>query len=289
MSISLQADPTAPQGYILVNGTTAATIDASGVLTTTGLNSTNVNFSQGVITSNVNTGTLLQIINTGTGGHIWDICSNGSANAGGAGALQIYDATTSNTRLLILPDGTINTQGNSITNCPTTAKAWVNFTGVVTIFSGTYTQSGTSVTVSGNNFQSIGFAVGTAINFNPTTGSAILGTYVVTAVTTTSMTFTGGSSTTTSGNYTLTSSMVRSSYNVSSVTKNGTGSYTVNFATPMADANFCALATSYYSASYPNGYIALEVSRGATYVQISSTNTQANGDVPFINVAVFGN
>jgi len=31
---------------------------------------------------------------------------------------------------------------------------------------------------------------------------------------------------------------IRSSYNVSSVTKNGTGDYTVNFATAMADANY---------------------------------------------------
>jgi hypothetical protein len=31
---------------------------------------------------------------------------------------------------------------------------------------------------------------------------------------------------------------IRSSYNVSSVTKNGIGDYTVNFATPMADANY---------------------------------------------------
>jgi hypothetical protein len=30
----------------------------------------------------------------------------------------------------------------------------------------------------------------------------------------------------------------RANYNVSSVTKNGTGDYTVNFATPMADANY---------------------------------------------------
>ena len=33
---------------------------------------------------------------------------------------------------------------------------------------------------------------------------------------------------------------IRSSYNVSSVTKNGTGDYTVNFATAMADANYSA-------------------------------------------------
>lgn len=33
---------------------------------------------------------------------------------------------------------------------------------------------------------------------------------------------------------------IRSSYNVSSITKNGTGDYTVNFATPMVDANYSA-------------------------------------------------
>jgi hypothetical protein len=31
---------------------------------------------------------------------------------------------------------------------------------------------------------------------------------------------------------------IRSSYNISSVTKNGTGDYTVNFATAMSDANY---------------------------------------------------
>lgn len=38
MSISLQADQTAPQGYILVNGTTAATVNAFGNLTTNSIN-----------------------------------------------------------------------------------------------------------------------------------------------------------------------------------------------------------------------------------------------------------
>jgi microcystin-dependent protein len=33
MSISLEADPTLPQGYIKINGTTAATLDATGITT----------------------------------------------------------------------------------------------------------------------------------------------------------------------------------------------------------------------------------------------------------------
>jgi hypothetical protein len=40
---------------------------------------------------------------------------------------------------------------------------------------------------------------------------------------------------------------IRSSYNVSSVTKNGTGDYTVNFATPMADANYSVCISSAFT------------------------------------------
>jgi hypothetical protein len=36
---------------------------------------------------------------------------------------------------------------------------------------------------------------------------------------------------------------IRDSFNVSSITDNGTGDYTVNFATAMPDANYCAVAT----------------------------------------------
>ena len=37
---------------------------------------------------------------------------------------------------------------------------------------------------------------------------------------------------------------IRESYNVSSITDNGTGDYTVNFTTAMADVNYCSLVTS---------------------------------------------
>ena len=52
---------------------------------------------------------------------------------------------------------------------------------------------------------------------------------------------------------TATPSTIRASYNVSSVTKNGTGDYTVNFTTAMVDANYAiangkdnALAGTFY-------------------------------------------
>ena len=41
-----------------------------------------------------------------------------------------------------------------------------------------------------------------------------------------------------------TNQTIRSSYNVSSVTKNGTGDYTINFSTPMANANYAVVVSS---------------------------------------------
>lgn len=58
---------------------------------------------------------------------------------------------------------------------------------------------------------------------------------------TSSQTITGNG---TSSGFVFTNSGIRSSYNVSSVTKNGTGDYTVNFATPMADSNYSATYSS---------------------------------------------
>ena len=40
---------------------------------------------------------------------------------------------------------------------------------------------------------------------------------------------------------------IRAAYNVSSITDNGVGSYTVNFTTAMVDANYCVQTTSSYA------------------------------------------
>ena len=64
----------------------------------------------------------------------------------------------------------------------------------------------------------------------------------------------GGNSLTTAQNYSGTakawvnyngvSAVTRASFNVSSVTKNGTGDYTVNFSSAFSDANYSFLVTS---------------------------------------------
>jgi hypothetical protein len=81
---------------------------------------------------------------------------------------------------------------------------------------------------------------------------------------------------------------IRSSYNVSSITKNGTGDYTVNFATAMADAN--------YSVSSNFGNAATFLASGSvgvistSSVRITSGNlSSVNTDAPNCNVQIFGN
>ena len=94
--------------------TGAPSWDTSGNLTAVG---------NAKLTAASTTGTSIQLDNSGSaGGKAWYITSAGSANGSGAGALEFYT----------VGGGTINTQGNPITNCKTTAKAWVNFDGTGT-------------------------------------------------------------------------------------------------------------------------------------------------------------
>ena len=47
---------------------------------------------------------------------------------------------------------------------------------------------------------------------------------------------------------------IRASFNVSSITDNGTGDYTVNFSTAMVDANYSAIFASNLSVTAANAY-----------------------------------
>ena len=78
---------------------------------------------------------------------------------------------------------------------------------------------------------------------------------------------------------------IRSSYNVSSVTKNGTADYTVNFATAMADANYAGLMSFGYIDAGQNYWPAYVVSQTTTGIRVY----RYQEDLPCINVAVFGN
>lgn len=84
---------------------------------------------------------------------------------------------------------------------------------------------------------------------------------------------------------------IRSSYNVSSITDNGTGKYTINFTTATTDANYVMLGTasydntSTYAGRTVNSYSMSTSSCGVTVAYVYS----AVEDDGYVQVAFFGN
>lgn len=122
-------------------------------------------------------------------------------------------------------------------------RAWVYFDGTTNSnLTGTYSQSGTTVTATVNNH---GLLVGHAVQLSIGSGTAASGLYTVTGVISANQfTYTAGTSLTTSGNITLNFVTIRGSGNVSSVTKTATGNYIVNLVTAMPDTNFAVTTGS---------------------------------------------
>ena len=90
---------------------------------------------------------------------------------------------------------------------------------------------------------------------------------------------------------------VRASYNVSSVTYNGTGDYTVNFTTAFADTSYVTNLTMQRGDSAGNnpGFANLYATAGNAYtsvtttsVRITTSNASAGAmNVPYVGVACF--
>jgi len=81
------------------------------------------------------------------------------------------------------------------------------------------------------------------------------------------------------------------SYNVSSVTKNGTGDYTVNFASALADANYTisingfqnTTGANFLGSAYGNPY-------STTQVRVTTDNSAfALTDMQGVTITIFGN
>jgi hypothetical protein len=158
----------------------------------------------------------------------WDIGVDNVTESGGNTGSNLFisafndDGSYRATVLTInRANGGINANGNPITNCKSTAKAWVNFSGT------------------------------------GTTGQA---------------------------------QTIRSSYNVSSVTKNGTGDYTVNFATAMNDANYTVSGLKQDNASFLNGhiYLSTQTTTSVRVVTIEGSSGSAVDSVA-VTLQIFGN
>jgi hypothetical protein len=86
---------------------------------------------------------------------------------------------------------------------------------------------------------------------------------------------------------------IRAQYNVSSITDNGTGDYTVNFTTALADANYSAVAGgnctgATFTVAQPNtnGSFAYVAPTTSACRFLFSNNTAAK-DIDVCNVAIF--
>lgn len=85
---------------------------------------------------------------------------------------------------------------------------------------------------------------------------------------------------------------IRSSGNVSSITDNGTGNYTVNFATAMPDSNYAVSSSSRRGDTDNNSqvYLPLSGTYTSSSVQIVTAATQLSGDYidsDIVNITIF--
>jgi len=81
---------------------------------------------------------------------------------------------------------------------------------------------------------------------------------------------------------------IRDSGNVSSITDNGSGNYTVNFTTAMVDANYCASIT--YGSNSGSSLQLRSITRGTTTGQtffVTADGTNTGIDTNESNVAIF--
>lgn len=84
---------------------------------------------------------------------------------------------------------------------------------------------------------------------------------------------------------------IRASFNVTSITDNGTGDYTVNFTTAMSDANYAGIVSVGRGASGTSASFAVtpftDAPTTTAYRLVASTTAGAAVDAPYVQVAIF--
>lgn len=196
------------------------------------------------------------------------------------------NAGTDSTRAIV-PNtllGGMKTHLNASGTAPIYAcRAWVNFNGVP--LNGTYSQAGTTVTVT---MTAHGMSVGQNVNLTITSGTAVSGSYTVeTVVNANTFTYTAGTNLTTSGNVTR-NTFIRASGNVSSITDNGVGDYTVNFTAAMQDINYSVVGSGNLNNGESWSVAAVPNNTMTTSFRVLTKNVGVNGaDLLSVNLAVF--
>ena len=84
---------------------------------------------------------------------------------------------------------------------------------------------------------------------------------------------------------------IRASYNVSSITDNGTGDYTVNFTTAMADANYSVIGTCNINATTDFNRTLSAPAKAAPTISavrlMTGLVTSGAQDMEFVSIAIF--
>ena len=91
-------------------------------------------------------------------------------------------------------------------------------------------------------------------------------------------------------NFNGTTGAIRASVNVSSVTRDDTGRYTITFSTAMPDANYCVIATASWTDASSN-VAGMSVNQSpapsTTQVRLRANVTSTDEDPVFCNVVIF--
>ena len=174
-------------------------------------------------------------------------------------------------------------------------RAWVNFDGTG---NGTFAGGTSTVTrVAGSTTAT----VTTTNNHGLITGNTVYaltgvvaGAYTVTVLTATTFTITTVATTALSAvSITFAVNTIRASYNVSSITDGGVGIYTVNFTTPMPDANYALVVggnavSNGSSFTFPIGRLnGTYTANAVDVVQTATGGGGNNADPTIMTVAIF--
>jgi len=169
-------------------------------------------------------------------------------------------------------------------------RAWVNFDGTLTNVTGaSYSRTTTTVTVTkathglttGNKLL-ISSATDTGLNTAANTASA-----EITFVDANSFTFQTAATGTTTGTLTYARG-IRGAGNVASVTRNGTGDYTVTFTTALPSANYSAVASAGSLDTAANAESTATTNRTTASFSVYTGNTVNEANRAEVSVVVFG-
>jgi len=266
----------------------------------------NINIAEGCSPANVNNAirTLmaqLKDLQAGTSGDTIPVTAGGTGSATATDARTALSAAKSGansdiTSITGLTTPLTTAQGGTGTASTTFANLATNVTGTLPVANG-----GTGVSTLLANAVLLGNGTSALQTVAPSTSGNILtsnGTTWTSATAPTGITATTGSSPYYGArafvNFNGTGTpAIRASGNVTSITDNGTGLYTINFTTAMPDTSYTTVGSSIGSTTSADGMILTGTAGGAapttSAVQVRMAYAPDNTvtDITFVNVAVF--